>query len=62
MWCLASVDGAVCGFSAWERFGARVKLHKLYVLRSARVRGVGKRLIGTLIDEQAKRAGTLRTK
>jgi diamine N-acetyltransferase len=44
-WRLASDGGRSFGFASWERYGDVVKLHKLYVERAARGRGVGRQLV-----------------
>jgi len=58
-WRVASVDGSTCGFAAWEAFGREAKLHKLYVRRALRVRGVGSRLVDDL-GQEARRRGVER--
>jgi GNAT superfamily N-acetyltransferase len=47
-WRIASVDGEASGFSASEATDREVKLHKLYVRRSARATGVGRALVDDL--------------
>jgi len=58
-WRLASVDGRACGFAAWEAFGDRVKLHKLYVQRSVRVGGVGRALVAATAADAGERGARL---
>ena len=48
-WRIASVDGEPCGFAAWETLGRETKLHKLYVRRTTRIRGVGRALVENLV-------------
>lgn len=55
-WRLA-LDGAQSlGFASLERFGDVVKLHKLYVERAARGRGIGRQLV-EVAAQHARQAG-----
>jgi len=54
-WRVATSDGSACAFAAWEAFGREAKLHKLYVRRALRVRGVGSALVDDLAREARDR-------
>ncbi len=55
-WHFAMFDGEPCGFAAWDALNDSIKLHKLYVLRSARERGLGRALIDACAADAQRRA------
>ena len=57
-WRTARVDGVVVAFTAWESFGDRVKVHKVYVDRAARGHGVGGQLVSAAAADAKSRGAS----